>query len=100
MCSMTKDSKLAITVGICSQPNLKQIEALPHIMAEVKDQCPVFLDGGVRDATDIFKALALGAKMVKKLSFISRFNNIIMFLNFFSIVLREYVELMSLLCPL
>lgn len=25
----------------------------------------VYLDGGVRDGTDVFKALALGAKMVR-----------------------------------
>lgn len=40
------------------------IEALPEIVAEVKDKIPVMLDGGIRQGTDIFMALALGAKMV------------------------------------
>lgn len=40
------------------------IEALPEIVAEVKDEIPVMFDGGVRQGTDIFIALGLGAKMV------------------------------------
>lgn len=40
------------------------IEALAEITAEVKEEIPVFFDGGVRQGTDIFIALALGAKMV------------------------------------
>jgi (S)-2-hydroxy-acid oxidase len=40
------------------------IEALPEIVEAVAGRVPVFLDGGVRQGTDIFKALALGAKMV------------------------------------
>lgn len=40
------------------------IEALTEIVKEVKDQIPVMFDGGVRQGTDIFIALALGAKMV------------------------------------
>jgi isopentenyl diphosphate isomerase/L-lactate dehydrogenase-like FMN-dependent dehydrogenase len=31
---------------------------------EVSSRIPVFLDGGVRRRTDVFKALALGAKAV------------------------------------
>jgi isopentenyl diphosphate isomerase/L-lactate dehydrogenase-like FMN-dependent dehydrogenase len=40
------------------------IEALPEVVAEVGNRIPVFVDGGVRRGTDIFKALALGAKAV------------------------------------
>lgn len=37
------------------------IECLPEITAAVHGRVPVFLDGGVRRGTDVFKALALGA---------------------------------------
>jgi isopentenyl diphosphate isomerase/L-lactate dehydrogenase-like FMN-dependent dehydrogenase len=40
------------------------IEALPEVMAEVNGKIPVFVDGGFRRGTDVFKALALGAKGV------------------------------------
>lgn len=40
------------------------IEALPEVVAEVGNRVPVFVDGGVRRGTDVFKALALGAKAV------------------------------------
>ena len=40
------------------------IEALPEIVAAVQGQVDVYLDGGIRRGTDIFKALALGAKAV------------------------------------
>lgn len=32
-------------------------------MKAVGDQIEVYVDGGIRDGTDVFKALALGAKM-------------------------------------
>ncbi len=38
--------------------------ALPEVVAEVGNRIPVFLDGGVRRGTDVFKALALGATAV------------------------------------
>ena len=40
------------------------IEALPEVVAAVGGRIPVFVDGGVRRGTDVFKALALGAKGV------------------------------------
>src|SRR5580704_6519820 len=40
------------------------IEALPEVVEEVGNRIPVFVDGGIRRGTDVFKALALGAKAV------------------------------------
>lgn len=40
------------------------IEALPEVVREVNNEIPVMFDGGVRQGTDIFIAIALGAKMV------------------------------------
>ena len=40
------------------------IECLPEIVAAVRGRIPVFIDGGIRRGTDIFKALALGATAV------------------------------------
>ena len=40
------------------------IQALPEVADEVAGRIPVFVDGGVRRGTDVFKALALGAKAV------------------------------------
>lgn len=41
-----------------------KIEALPEVVRAVEGKVEVFLDGGIRDGTDVLKALALGAKMV------------------------------------
>ncbi len=41
-----------------------QIEALPEIVDAVNGKVEVYIDGGIRQATDAFKALAIGAKAV------------------------------------
>jgi 4-hydroxymandelate oxidase len=50
--------------GRSTETGRSTIEALPEIVTEVSGRVPVLLDGGVRRGTDVFKALALGAKAV------------------------------------
>jgi 4-hydroxymandelate oxidase len=50
--------------GRATETGRATIEALPEVVAEVGNRIPVFVDGGVRRGTDVFKALALGAKAV------------------------------------
>lgn len=70
-----EDARLACDLGVAgiivSNHGARQvdnvpssIEALSEIVQEVKEEIPVMFDGGVRQGTDIFIALALGAKMV------------------------------------
>jgi lactate 2-monooxygenase len=40
------------------------LEALPDVMAAVKDAVPVLMDSGIRRGADVIKAIALGAKAV------------------------------------
>jgi isopentenyl diphosphate isomerase/L-lactate dehydrogenase-like FMN-dependent dehydrogenase len=40
------------------------LEALPEVVAAVNGKIPIYVDGGFRRGTDVFKALALGAKGV------------------------------------
>ena len=50
--------------GRVADENRGSIEALPEVLEGVNGRMPVFVDGGVRRGTDVFKALALGAKSV------------------------------------
>jgi isopentenyl diphosphate isomerase/L-lactate dehydrogenase-like FMN-dependent dehydrogenase len=50
--------------GRSTETGRATIEALPEVVAEVGGRIPVFVDGGVRRGTDVFKALALGATAV------------------------------------
>lgn len=70
-----EDAKIASDIGvggiIVSNHGGRQldtspasIEALPEISKAVGHRVDVYLDGGIRYGTDVFKALALGAKMV------------------------------------
>jgi isopentenyl diphosphate isomerase/L-lactate dehydrogenase-like FMN-dependent dehydrogenase len=70
-----EDARLAVDHGLdgilvsnhggrSTETGRATIEALPEVVAEVGGRIPVFLDGGVRRGTDVFKALALGATAV------------------------------------
>lgn len=37
---------------------------MPEVIKAVGDKMEVYVDGGIRDGSDVFKALALGARMV------------------------------------
>ena len=50
--------------GRSTETRRATVEALPEVVTAVRNRIPVFVDGGVRRGTDVFKALALGAKAV------------------------------------
>jgi isopentenyl diphosphate isomerase/L-lactate dehydrogenase-like FMN-dependent dehydrogenase len=50
--------------GRSTETGRATIEALPEVVAAVGGRIPVLVDGGFRRGTDVFKALALGAKAV------------------------------------
>ena len=50
--------------GRSAETGRATIDVLPEVVDAVSPQMPVFVDGGFRRGTDVFKALALGAKAV------------------------------------
>src|SRR5262249_39791270 len=50
--------------GRAEESGRSTIESLPEVVEAVGGKIPVVIDGGFRRGTDIFKALALGAKAV------------------------------------
>ena len=50
--------------GRALETNRGSIECLPEVVAAVRGRIPVLVDGGFRRGTDVFKALALGARAV------------------------------------
>ena len=70
-----EDARLAVEHGVdgiwvsnhggrATETGRATVEALPEVVAEAGNRIPVFVDGGFRRGTDVFKALALGAKAV------------------------------------
>ena len=41
-----------------------QLDVLSEVVQAVAGRCEVYMDGGIRTGTDVFKALALGARAV------------------------------------
>jgi 4-hydroxymandelate oxidase len=50
--------------GRAEESGRATIECLPEVVEAVRGRVPVMIDGGIRRGTDVFKALALGAKAV------------------------------------
>jgi isopentenyl diphosphate isomerase/L-lactate dehydrogenase-like FMN-dependent dehydrogenase len=70
-----EDAKLAVDQGVegiivsnhggrAEESGRATVDCLPEVMEAVRGATPVLLDGGIRRGTDIFKALALGARAV------------------------------------
>lgn len=70
-----EDARLAVENGIDGiivsnhggrqlECNMSPLECLEAVVEIVKGRIPVIMDGGIRRGTDVFKALALGAKAV------------------------------------
>lgn len=70
-----EDASLAVKAGVDavvvsnhggrdSDAGRGSIEALPEVVQAVAGRIPVLMDGGIRRGTDIYKALALGARAI------------------------------------
>jgi 4-hydroxymandelate oxidase len=70
-----EDARLAVTHGVdgvvvsnhggrAMESGRGTLEALPDVVRGAQGKIPVFVDGGVRRGSDVFKALALGASGV------------------------------------
>jgi isopentenyl diphosphate isomerase/L-lactate dehydrogenase-like FMN-dependent dehydrogenase len=70
-----EDAKLCIDAGMdgvlvsnhggrAGESNRGTIDCLPEVVDATAGRVPVFIDGGIRRGSDVFKALALGARAV------------------------------------
>jgi isopentenyl diphosphate isomerase/L-lactate dehydrogenase-like FMN-dependent dehydrogenase len=50
--------------GRATESGRATIDALPEVIQVVRNRVPVLVDGGFRRGTDVFKALALGARAI------------------------------------
>ncbi len=50
--------------GRAEESGRATIECLPEVVEAVRGRVPVLVDGGIRRGSDVFKALALGARAV------------------------------------
>ncbi len=50
--------------GRAAESGRATIESLPEVVEAVRGRIPVLVDGGIRRGTDVFKALAMGARAV------------------------------------
>jgi isopentenyl diphosphate isomerase/L-lactate dehydrogenase-like FMN-dependent dehydrogenase len=50
--------------GRATESGRATIDSLPEVVQTVRDRIPVLVDGGFRRGTDVFKALALGARAI------------------------------------
>jgi isopentenyl diphosphate isomerase/L-lactate dehydrogenase-like FMN-dependent dehydrogenase len=50
--------------GRATESGRATIESLPEVVQTVRNRVPVLVDGGFRRGTDVFKALALGARAI------------------------------------